>query len=172
MQLNALFGRHFGWKETGFGAEEFTGNIDFVANTLVHDEAAVDEVAFFCARIDVMHVTKTHLLVECVSERSGSRRAAVLTVTVDGLSSPRPRIVVDVVIFQQELHQLLTDSLSPLLHQRFVSDEAPHLQPHLLNRVLLLDVNTTLVGAYVKLDSVFAAALEWSDLARKVDSPV
>ena len=123
-------GRHLGRVDVGLGGEALAGDIDLEARALVGDEAVVDEAGGAAQRVHVLHVAQTHVLVE--REAEGGRRggAAVDAVAVDGLAAPRPGVGVDVVVVEQELHQLLPQTALPLSYQRRVPDEAARLQAH------------------------------------------
>lgn len=75
-----------------------------------------------------MNESKADVAVETITEGGRSGKTTEDAVAVDWFPAPRPRILIDDMILNEEENQFLSDSLRLLLHEGGVADKATNLK--------------------------------------------
>ena len=110
------------------GREATAGDVHLVLDARPHEELGRDESCLAGRRVKVAHVAHADVPVEREAERRRRHGAAEDAVAVDRLAPPRPKVGVHVVILDDELHETLAHSATPLVQQRGAADEPADLQ--------------------------------------------
>ena len=114
------------WVDPYLRREPFPGDVDLVLGVPQH-KVVGDEPGLACCLVKVLHISHAHVALERVAVGRRRDRAAVLAVAVDRFASPRPGVLVDVVVLEEELREPLSDAGATLVQEGGTADEATHL---------------------------------------------
>ena len=114
------------WVYAYLRREPLPGDVDLVLSVPQH-KVVGDELRLVRLLVEVLHVSHAHVTLERVPVRSRRDRAAVFAVAVDRFASPRPGVLVDVVVLEEELREPLLDAGAALVQEGGAADETSHL---------------------------------------------